>query len=398
MIKRFIIAFIFIAVIAGGLIGFNIFRDQAIEQYFATMEQPAVTVSTTTVEAVTWQPTIAALGTASAANGVDLTVETTGIVNEILFNANRRVEAGDLLVRLDDEVQQADLEAAQSQAALDQQMLDRARELQQRGVGSQSSLETAQAAATASASQVAKLEAVLNQKRLRAPFAGTMGIPRIDIGQYVSPGTVVATLQDLERMRVNFTVPEQEFVNLEIGQPVRFGHTDGEMPFEGSIIGIDPKIDPATRLVSVQAEIANAEGKLNPGQFLRVRVELPTEEDIIAVPQTALVTSLYGDYVYRLRSAEESGNEEASATVSEAGGGISSAMAQEAPAEDDPEQFVIEQVFVTPGRRSLGSVEIIEGLAPGDVVVNAGQNRLSNGARVVIDNSVQPVQVGSGDQ
>lgn len=372
MIKRFIIVFVLIALVAGGLVGFNVFRDRAIEQFFADMPRPAVTVSTTRVEPVTWSPTIAAIGTASAANGVDLTVEAAGIVQEILFRANERVEQGAVLVRLDDEVQRADLAAAESQAALDEQVLERAEELQSRGVGSRSTLESAQAAASASRSQVTKLQAVLSQKQLRAPFSGTIGIPRIDLGQYVTPGVTVATLQDLDRMHADFTLPEQQFELIRIGQAVRLGLNDSDMPFTGSIVGIDPKIDPATRLVSVRAEIKNAQGRLNPGQFVQVRAELPAEDNIIAIPQTALVTSLYGDYVYVLREAE-SQNEGA-------------------------EEFTVDQVFVTPGRRAEGSVEIVSGIAPGDLIVNAGQNRLSNGARVTIDNTVQPVQANGGAQ
>lgn len=392
MAKRFIIAIILVAVIGGGLVGFNIFRDRAIEQYFATMPTPTVTVSTITVEPITWNPGIDAIGTVSAANGVDLTVETTGIVEEILFSANTRVEKGDVLVRLDDEMQRADLAAARTQAELDRQTLERARELQRRGVGSQSTLDQAEAAASASASQVAKLEAALNQKQLRAPFSGMIGIPRIELGQYLSPGTVVATLQDLDHMRVDFTVPEQRFEELKIGQAVRAGLTGDGMPFAGSIIGIDPKIDPTSRLVSVRAEVQNTEGRLVPGQFIRVRVELPAEDDVIAVPQTALVTSLYGDYVFRLRPLE--GGEDAAPNADQAGQeGAQAAEAQNGAGNG--EVFVAEQIFVNVGRRANGSVEIVEGLSAGDVVVDAGQNRLSNGARVTVDNSVRPIQVGA---
>ncbi|MCT8988793.1 efflux RND transporter periplasmic adaptor subunit [Chelativorans sp. SCAU2101] len=392
MVLRFIIAFVLVVLIGGGLVGFNIFRDRAIEQYFANMPTPTLTVSTTTVEPITWNPGIDAIGTVSAANGVDLTVETTGIVEEILFSANTRVEKGDVLVRLDDEMQRADLAAARTQAELDRQTLERARELQRRGVGSQSTLDQAEAAASASASQVAKLEAALNQKQLRAPFSGVIGIPRIELGQYLSPGTVVATLQDLDHMRVDFTVPEQRFEELKIGQQVRVGLTGDDMPFTGSIIGIDPKIDPSSRLVSVRAEVENAEGRLVPGQFVRVRVELPAEDDVIAVPQTALVTSLYGDYVYRLRPLESAGDAAPGADQA----GQEGAQAAEAQNEaGNGEVFVAEQMFVKVGRRANGSVEIVEGLSAGDVVVDAGQNRLSNGARVTIDNTVRPIQVGA---
>lgn len=399
MIKRFIIAFILVALVAGGLVGFNIFRDQAIEQFFANMTRPPVTISTTTVEPITWRPAIGAIGTASAAKGVDLTVEASGTVRDILFSSNQRVKRGDLLLQLDDEMQKAELAAANAQAALDRQNLERIKALRSRGVGSQSDLDTTQAAAAASAAQVEKLQAMLNQRQLKAPFDGTIGIPRIDLGQYVSPSVTIATLQDLDTMRANFTVPEQQFGALKIGQPVKVGLTEEDMPFSGEIIGIDPKIDPATRLVSVRAEITNPGGKLNPGQFVRIKVELPAEENVIAIPQTALVTSLYGDYVYAVRSGEQAGNDDtpektASGGEKSAQNAASAAPAQNADSQKATEELTVDQVFVKLGRRSDGQVEVVEGLSAGDIVVNAGQNRLSNRARVVVDNSLQPVQVG----
>src|SRR5690606_34500634 len=163
--------------------------DRAIEQFFANMPVAAVAVSTATAEPAPWTPTVDAIGTVSAVRGVELTVETTGIVSEVNFRANQKVAANDVLLRLDDAVQAADLEAGRTQAALDKQSLERARELQNRGVGSISTLEQASAAAATSQAQVAKLEAVLQQKQLRAPFAGTIGIPRVDEGQYLAPGT-----------------------------------------------------------------------------------------------------------------------------------------------------------------------------------------------------------------
>ena len=165
-------------------------------------------------------------------------------------------------------------------------------------------LDTARAAASASASQVNRLQAVLEQKQLTAPFGGTVGIPRIDLGQYLSPGTSVATLQDLETMRADFSVPEQQLPLLKIGQTVRLGVGGDELPFTGTIRGIDPKIDPASRLVTVRAEVANPEGKLTPGQFVQVRVELPEENNVLTVPQTALTSSLYGDFVFVVRPAK----------------------------------------------------------------------------------------------
>nr|WP_077373367.1 efflux RND transporter periplasmic adaptor subunit [Mesorhizobium prunaredense] len=412
VIKRFIIAFILLVLVCGGIVGFNLFRDNAMQQFFATMKPPAATVSTTIVKPTEWTPGVEAIGTVSAVRGVDLTVETAGIVKDILFHANQKVEANAGLLQLDDAAERADLEATKAQAALDQTALTRALELQKRGVGSDSTLDTARAAALASASRVNRLQAVLEQKLLTAPFSGTVGIPRIDLGQYLSPGTSVATLQDLETMRADFSVPEQQLRLLKIGQTVRLGVGDGELPFTGTIRGIDPKIDPASRLVTVRAEVANPEGKLTPGQFVQVRVELPEENNVLTVPQTALTSSLYGDFVFVVRPAKPAAANgaapAAAANAEEKPATDSAKPATEAPAakpEEQPAaapaeptaqeqkpQLVLAQVFVKPGRRNAGLVEILEGIAPGDEVVTAGQNRLSNGMSVAVDNTIDPTK------
>jgi membrane fusion protein (multidrug efflux system) len=369
------------------------------------MKPPAATVSTTIVKPISWTPGIEAIGTVSAVRGVDLTVETTGIVKEILFHANQKVAQGDTLLQLDDAVERADLEATKAQAASDQTALTRAIELQRRGVGTDATLDTAQAAASASASQVNKLQAVLNKKQLTAPFGGTAGIPKIDLGQYLAPGTAVMTLQDLDTMRVDFTVPEQQLPLLKIDQAVRLGIGGGDLPYAGKIRGIDPKIDPASRLVSVRGEVANTEGKLTPGQFVQVRVELPEESNVLALPQTALTSSLYGDFIFVVHPAKPAEGapaakpEEKPATASaekpaDAAKPAADAKPADAKPAADPAKpaLVLSQVFVKPGRRNRGMVEITEGLTVGDEVVTAGQNRLFNGMSVAVDNTIDPTK------
>jgi membrane fusion protein (multidrug efflux system) len=417
LVKRFIIAAILLILVVGGIVGFNLFRDRMVAQFFANMQPPPATVSTVVAKPMSWNPGIEAIGTVNAVRGVDLTVETAGIVKDILFDANQKVEAGDVLVQLDDAIQQADLSATMAQAALDKTTLERALELQRRRVGSDVNVDSARAAAEASQSRVASLQAALDQKQLRAPFDGTVGISRIDLGQYLSPGTTVVTLQDLETMRVDFTVPEQQFANLKIGQPVRIGteKAEDELPFTGSIRGINPKIDPSSQLVSVRAEVANPEGKLTPGQFVQVRVELPKEDNVIALPQTALTTSLYGDYVFLVRPAKAASGEaaakpeekpasgEAAAPEGEKPAAEQSKSAEEKPAdpakpadqakpaaEGQKPQLQLAQAFVKVGRRYGGLVEIVQGVSAGDEVVTAGQNRLSNGMAVVVDNTIDP--------
>ncbi|MGX5802787.1 efflux RND transporter periplasmic adaptor subunit [Bradyrhizobium sp. Arg314] len=410
--KRFfiIVGFLLLLVlVCVGIVGFNFMRDAGIKQYFATMKPPAATVSTVTVKPSEWTPGVEAIGTVNAVRGVDLTVETSGIVKDILFHANQKVAADAVLLQLDDAVEKADLVAQKAQAASDQAALTRAIELQRRGVGTDATLDAARAAADASAAQVNKMQAVLVQKQLSAPFGGTMGIPKIDVGQYLAPGNSVVTIQDLDTMRVDFTIPEQQLPLLKIGQTVKLGGNPADMSFAGSIRGIDPKIDPASRLVSIRGEVANPEGKLTPGQFVQIRVELPPENNVISVPQTAVTTSLYGDYVFVVEPAKpqkpagDAAKPQADAAkpATEATKPADNAMkpadsakpnadgAKPADAAQQP-ALVISQVFVKLGRRNNGMVEITEGLKDGDQVVTAGQNRLFNGMSVAVDNTIDP--------
>jgi membrane fusion protein (multidrug efflux system) len=413
-VKRFIIIAVFLillAVICVGIVGFNFMRDAGIKQYFATMKPPAATVSTVIVKPSVWTPGVEAIGSVNAVHGVDLTLETSGIVKQILFRANQKVAADAVLVQLDDAVEKADLVAQKAQAASDQAALTRAIELQRRGVGTDATLDAARAAADASAAQVNKLQAVLDQKQLSAPFGGTVGIPKIDIGQYLAPGNAVVTIQDLDTMRVDFTVPEQQLPLLKIGQTMRIGGSLADLSFAGSIRGIDPKIDPASRLVSVRGEVANPEGKLTPGQFVQIRVELPQENNVISVPQTAVTTSLYGDYVFVVVPAKPAEGaaaapakpDEQKAATDKAGADAGKPQADTSkpadnaakpvdakPADAAQQALTISQVFVKLGRRNDGMVEITEGLKDGDQVVTAGQNRLFNGMSVAVDNTIDP--------
>lgn len=366
LMKRRILAGVFLLVtiaVCGGLIWFNFFRQEMIGQFFANMRPPAQVVSTTTVETGTWMPGIAAIGTARAAQGTELAVQSVGLVEEILFNANDKVEKGAVLVRLDDAVERADLLDAETAVEINETALERGQQLMTRGIATQAALDHISGELNAARSKLARTRASIELKSLQAPFSGTIGIPQIEVGQYVSPGTVVATLQDLENMTVDFSIPEQFVERLELGQSVRFGLDESHMDLSGTIVGIDPRGDQRTRLVNVRAKMGTpADTEIIPGRFLHVRIDLPVENDIVAVPQTAVVTSLYGDYIYKVVADEKEG-----------------------AAQED---LIIEQVFVKPGRREGRDIEITDGLAAGDVIVTSGQNKLQPGASVTVDNTL----------
>ncbi len=358
MFKRLVIAIVLLGLVVGGIVWFKFFRDEMIAQFLSGMVPPPVPVNAETVEPVTWAPGVDAIGTALSARGVDLAIESGGLVRHVLFAGNDRIAEGQHLVQMDDDSERAALAAAEAALKVAQAEAKRARTLSERGVGAATTVESADAQAESARAQVAQMQTQLDGKRLTAPFSGVIGIPRIEIGQYVTPGTVYATLQDLTRMRVDFSVPEQQIDTLKLGGGVTVTTTVGDLSAEGRIIAIEPKVDPNSRLVSVRAEVDNPAGQLFPGQFLRVRINLPTEEGVIAVPQTAVNSSLYGDSIYVIRPGETA------------------------------EELKVEQVFVTLGRRSGARIEVVEGIAAGDRIVTSGQNRLTSGAKVSIDNSV----------
>ncbi|AWM88524.1 efflux RND transporter periplasmic adaptor subunit [Microvirga sp. 17 mud 1-3] len=363
MKRRIVVSIVFILAIGlcAGLVWFNFFKEKMIKDFFANMKAPAQVVSSAKVESKTWTPAVSAIGTARAANGVELSFETPGIVKEIKFKANQDIRKGEILVQLDDTVERADLTDVQAAVKVTESAFERAKTLSSRGYGTEANFDQASAAMAAARSRLARLQATIEQKALKAPFSGVIGIPRIDIGQYLQPGTVIASFQDLSSMKVDFTVPEQEASKIKLGQEVRVGVTEGELRFTGSVTGKDPRVDPKTRLVSVQATVTtDKDGAILPGQFLHVEAILPPEPNVLTIPQTAVITSLYGDYVYTVEPEEKGGQK----------------------------VDVVKQVFVKAGRRRGATVEVLSGLEVGQQVVASGQNKLQAGSTVKINNTI----------
>jgi len=363
MKRRITVFFVFLLAVSlcGALIWFNFFRDKMIANFFATMQPPPQTVSDTPVVSKEWTPSIPAIGTARAINGVELAVQIAGVVKAINIVPNKRFKQGDVLVQLEDSVERADLVDAQATLKLSEANLDRSSNLQEKGYTPQSTYDQAFAQAASARARVNRLQAVIDQKSLDAPFDGVAGISRVDIGQYLQAGSVVTTFQDLDSMKVDFKVPEAMADKLKIGTPVVFGLTEDAFPFKGQILGTDPRVDPQTRMISVQAVLKdNKDEAVLPGQFLQVRVMLPVEKNVITVPQTAVVSSLYGDYVYVVETEKK----------------------------DDKERQIVRQHFVKVGRREGGQSEILSGVEPGQTVVISGQNKLQPGGAVKINNTI----------
>lgn len=368
MKRRIVVFLVFILAVGlcAGLIWFNFFKDKMIKDFFANMKAPAQVISSAKVEARTWTPAVSAIGTARAANGVELSFETPGIVKEIKFKANQEVRMGEVLVQLDDAVERADLQDVRAAVKVGESSFERAKTLSSRGYGTEANFDQASAALAAARSRLARIEATIEQKALKAPFSGIIGIPRIDIGQYLQPGTVIASFQDLSSMKVDFTVPEQDASKIKLGQDVRVGVAPNDLRFTGRVTGKDPRVDPKTRLVSVQAAVeAGKDGDILPGQFLHVEAILPPEPNVITIPQTAVITSLYGDYVYTIEPEDKGGQK----------------------------VDVAKQVFVKTGRRRGSAVEILSGVEPGQQIVASGQNKLQAGSTVKINNTIDLTKI-----
>ena len=365
MTKRMVIMLVFVALLFGGIFGFQAFKGRMIKKFMSSRGVPAQTVSTVKAAYSEWQPSIAAVGTLRAVRGADLAPEVAGIVNAIHFKSGDEVKAGAPLVDLNTAQEAAQLQALQAAAQLAE--INYARDSQQLKVKavSQAVVDADAANLKAALAQVAQQRALIDKKLIRAPFAGRLGIRAVDLGQYLSPGTKLVTLQALDPILVDFTVPQSMLEQISVGQEVaaKSDAFPGEQ-FGGKVSAIDAKVDSATRNVTVRAALSNPKHRLLPGMFATVQVASGAAQRRLTLPQTAISYNPYGDVVY---------------VVEEQGKG-----------PDGKPKLVAQQRFVTTGATRGDQVAVLSGVKEGDQVVSAGQIKLHNGSPVLINNAVQP--------
>ncbi|MGD8379246.1 MAG: efflux RND transporter periplasmic adaptor subunit [Gammaproteobacteria bacterium] len=336
--------------------------------------QPPTTVSSARVREQQWTPMLSAVGTLRAENGVDVTAEVGGKIIRLNFDSGKNVNNGDLLVQLDDSTDVADLAGLRAQLKLDEQNLKRSQSLYEKKLASKEQLDNAETQVERSRAAVASKQSLIAKKAIRAPFSGQLGIRQVDLGQYVSPGTPVVTLQNLDRLLVNFTLPEQYAQQVKPGQKVELevdswpGRT-----FDGMVNAVSPKVDPATHNVSVQASLDNSKHELKPGMFADVKVYVGEPHTVMTVPNTAVNYTLYGDSVFVIQQADQASGNSAGKP---ADGQSASALK-------------VVQRFVKVGEQRHGEVAVTQGLKPGDTVVSAGGFKLRDGASVQINNEVK---------
>ena len=364
MVRWFIVVGLLLALLVGGLVWFNYFRGKMIAQFFATMKPPPASVNVAAATSETVPNLLTAVGDLAAVHQVNVTSDVNGRITDIMFTAGASVKAGTPLVQLFDGPDQGDLANFKAQQRVAQLSLDRAKQLAERQVGPQTTVDSAQAAFDQASAGIAKTEAIISQKLVRAPFDGELGVRKVEVGQYLTAGTQIVSLTDLSMLYANFTVTEKDSGQLKVGQIVRIavdaypGRT-----FEGKITTIEPQIDTGTRNIRVQATIQNPDKILKPGMFATTTVVLPDKPPVVTVPETAVDYTLYGDSVYLITEKKE---------------------------DDGKTSLTVARTFVVAGNRVAGRAEILKGLKPGDRVVALGQLKLQPGAAVTISNDPVP--------
>ena len=365
MIKRMLIMLILVGAVLGGLFGFKSFVGGKIKEAMAGMANMPQTVSATKAGSSDWQPRIDAVGSLRAVRGAELSLEVPGVVEEITFQSGDEVQAGRVLLRLRNDDEVAKLQSLEATAQLAQITYDRdVKQLKAQAI-SQAIVDNDEANLRNARAQVAQQKAIVEKKTLRAPFAGKLGLRQVDLGQFLSAGSVIATLQSLDPIFVDFLLPQQAVAQISVGQTVK-AKVDAfpGREFTGKITAINPKIETASRNIQVRATLPNDDQKLLPGMFATVELETGAAQHLVTLPQTAVSYNPYGSLVYIVDDKNK-----------DAGG---------------KPQPVARQVFVTTGATRGDQVAILKGVADGDMVVTSGQIKLRNGVPLAIDNRVVP--------
>lgn len=384
MLRRNLFLVVVLLAVAGAGAWWLFFRDKGGPQGPQTAAMPPTTVSTMPAKRDTWRETIHVVGSLRAVQGVDVTTELAGLVRDIRFDSGDSVSAGDLLVQLDTDADQAQLQGYEAQAQWSQAQLVRQQALVRTQAASRAALDQAQAQYKQATANVAYQRAIIDKKTIRAPFAGQLGIRMVDRGQYLSPGTAIVTLQALDPIRVEFTLPQQDLDRVKIGGPLRIAvDTYPGKPFEGKITAVSSRADVQTRNFPIEGVLPNRDRLLRPGMFTSVEVVLPGEREVITLPQTAINFSPYGNSVFVVAEAQPAPGQNGPAVAGGSPGGAEAATAPKAG-------LVAQQRFVKTGETRGDQVEILEGVKEGERVVTSGQFKLRDGAPVVIDNKVQP--------
>jgi membrane fusion protein (multidrug efflux system) len=321
----------------------------------------AETVTSAVVKADSWETALTSVGTLKAVQGVTVAAELPGKVVKIYFEAGTTVKKGDILLRQDTSSEEAQLSGILAQVNLSRINLDRANQLLAKELISRADRDNAVASAEQAQAQAKNLRTIIAKKTIQAPFSGHLGIRQVNLGQILREGDPIVTLQSLDPIYVDFTLPQRQLPLVRLGLTVQVT-TDalrGEA-LKGQITAINPLVDAETRQIKVQATVPNRGEKLRPGMFANVAVGLPARRKVLAIPATAVLYAPYGDSAFIIEDAA------------------------------DKKGKVLRQQFVRLGLKRGDFVAVKSGLQEGQTVVSTGVFKLRNGQSVVVDNTLAP--------
>jgi membrane fusion protein (multidrug efflux system) len=365
MVRPIVIMVIIVAVVLGGIFAWQEFKGKMMKKYMGAAATAPQTVSTIVAAPANWQARTQAIGSLRAVRGADLAAQASGVVDQIRFESGSDVPAGAVLLKLKPNDDPAKLAQLQAAAVLAEQTYKRDQEQFAAQAISQATLDIDVSTLKSARAQVAAQEALIDEKTVKAPFAGKLGIRQIDEGQYLTAGTTVVTLQALDPILIDFYVPQQALAHLKVGQAVAaLVDTYPGASFTGAIASINSKVDTASRNVQVRASFRNADRRLLPGMYATVEIDNGTGTSQITLPQTAITFNPYGDTVF---------------------------LVQQSGVDDKGKpRLTVLQRFVQLGTTRGDQVAVQSGIAAGDVVVTAGQMKLRNGSPVIVNNRVTP--------
>lgn len=363
MAKRMILMLVVVAVIIAAIGSFKYVQVKSAMAQQSSFQPPPEAVTTVVAQPEEWESRLDAIGTVVAVNGVTLSADLPGVVETISFDSGRRVERGQVLVRLDTSQEQAQLAAAEAGLELTRLDLERKRSLLAKDAIPQALYDQVEAEHRQAQARVGEIRAAIDRKTIRAPFSGVLGIRRVNLGQYVAPGVPIVSLQALQPVYVEFTVPQQEGGRLQPGGEVSVTSDSISGIEQGTIAAIDSIIDEATRNVRAQALFENRSRSLRPGMFVRVSIDQGMSTRAITLPASAISYAPFGDSVFIVEQVE---------------------------GPDGTSYTGVRQQFVKLGGARGDQVAVLSGIEPGEQVVTSGAFKLRPGAAVEVNNDIQP--------
>ncbi|WP_040802651.1 efflux RND transporter periplasmic adaptor subunit [Zhongshania aliphaticivorans] len=377
MTRRMIIMLVLSALVFGGVFGMKWFGNKAMNDYLNSMPPPAVTVASAKAEKMQWPNRLKAVGSLVAVNGADLTAEVDGVVTAIHFESGDTVKRGDLLLTLSAASEEGELKRLEAQAELSELNRTRKEQLYKGKSISKAELDTAEAETNVALAAIQAQKGRLAQKVVKAPFDGKLGIKRVNVGQYLGVGAPIVTLQKLDPINVDFSLPEHYLSLLEPGLGVSVMiDAFPDQTFQGEILAIEPRVNPQTRNFDLRARLANPTQKLKPGLFASVEITLPGDNDVVVIPRSAVNYTSYGDSVFVVQQKMETKQ-------------VDGEPEMDSTAKESPDLEVIQR-FVRLGEARGDFISVISGLKPGTEVASTGLLKLRNKQPVVIDNSNAP--------